>query len=207
MTERDVLLGVAMVAFTLGRHARRVSGAVALPSALVGRVLKRPLGSSMMSNTPVIRLARAGDAAGIAATLRDLGFFAPLEEEPVAETQARVAEQLARCAANGDHTVLVAEEESGQISGYLAAHWFPNLLKGGDGYISELFLREAARGKGLGGRLLAAIEAEGKRRGCTRLLLFNRKERASYQRGFYQQHGWEERDDTALFNRWLTEDW
>jgi GNAT superfamily N-acetyltransferase len=70
----------------------------------------------------------------------------------------------------------------------------------------ELFIREAARGQGLGGRFLAAIEEEGKRRGCTRLLLFNRKERESYQRGFYPAHNWEERDDTALFNRWLSED-
>jgi len=159
-----------------------------------------------MGNTPVIRLARAADAAGIAATLRDLGWFAHIQDEPVAETGARVAEQLALCMANGDHTVLVAEDEAGQITGYLAAHWFPNLFKGGDGYISELFIREAARGKGLGGRFLAAIEEEGERRGCARLMLFNRKERESYQRGFYQNHSWEERDDTALFNRWLTKD-
>jgi GNAT superfamily N-acetyltransferase len=160
----------------------------------------------MMGNTPVIHPARADDAAGIAATLRDLGWFAHIQDEPVEQTERRVAEQLARCAANGDHTVLVAEGENGQITGYLAAHWFANLMKGGDGYISELFIREAARGKGLGGRFLAAIEEEGKLRGCTRLMLFNRRERESYQRGFYQNHGWEERDDAALFNRWLTED-
>jgi GNAT superfamily N-acetyltransferase len=159
-----------------------------------------------MTDTPQIRLARAADAAGIAATLRDLGWFAHIEEEPVEETKRRVVEQLSLCAANADHTVLVAEAEAGQIAGYLAAHWFPNLMKGGDGYISELFIREEARGKGLGGRFLAAIEEEGRRRGCTRLMLFNRKERESYQRGFYPSHGWEERDDTALFNRWLTED-
>jgi GNAT superfamily N-acetyltransferase len=160
----------------------------------------------MMGNTPVIRSARAADACGIAATLRDLGWFAHIQDEPVAATEARVAEQLALCVANGDHTVLVAEDGAGQITGYLAAHWFPNLMKGGDGYISELFIRESARGKGLGGRFLAAIEEEGKLRGCTRLMLFNRQERESYQRRFYQNHGWEERDDTALFNRWLTED-
>jgi GNAT superfamily N-acetyltransferase len=159
-----------------------------------------------MTDTSTIRPARSEDAAGIAATLRDLGWFTHIEDEPVEETERRVAEQLALCAANGDHSVLVAEGEDGQIAGYLAAHWFPNLMKGGDGYISELFIREAARGKGLGGRFLAAIEEEGKRRGCTRLMLFNRKERESYQRGFYPAHGWEERDDTALFNRWLTED-
>jgi GNAT superfamily N-acetyltransferase len=159
-----------------------------------------------MNETPEIRPTRPEDAAGIAATLRDLGWFPHIEEEPVEESVARVAGQLALCAANDDHTVLVAEDESGRVVGYLAAHWFPNLMKGGDGYISELFIRKAARGKGLGGRFLVAIEEEGKRRGCARLLLFNRKERESYQRGFYPSHGWEERDDTAHFNRWLTED-
>jgi hypothetical protein len=94
----------------------------------------------MMRNTPEIRPARAGDAAGIAATLRDLGWFAHIEGEPVEATVERVARQLAHCAANDDHTVLVAEGEEGQIVGYLAAHWFPNLLKGG--YVSELFIRE-----------------------------------------------------------------
>jgi GNAT superfamily N-acetyltransferase len=158
-----------------------------------------------VSDTPGIRPAQSGDVAGIATTLRDLGWFAHIEEESVEATEKRVAEQLALCAANGDHSVLVAEGEEGQIVGYLAAHWFPNLMKGGDGYISELFIRAAARGKGLGGRFLAAIEEEGRRRGCTRLMLFNRKERESYQRSFYPTHGWEERDDTALFNRWLTE--
>jgi hypothetical protein len=39
-------------------------------------------------------------------------------------------------------TVLVAEGDDGKIAGYLAAHWFPNLMKGGDGYVSELFIRE-----------------------------------------------------------------
>ena len=159
-----------------------------------------------MSDTPQIRPARAEDATGIAETLRDLGLFEHLAHEPVEATVERVAGQLALCAANDDHTVLVAGDENGQILGYLAAHWFPNMLKGGDGYISELFIREAARGKGLGGCFLAAVEEEGRRRGCTRLMLFNRKERESYQRDFYQNHGWEERDDTALFNRWLTED-
>jgi GNAT superfamily N-acetyltransferase len=159
-----------------------------------------------MVDAPQIRPARVEDTAGIAATLRDLGWFAHITDEPSEETERRVARQLALCAANGDHTVLVAEDEIGQIVGYLVAHWFPNMLKGGDGYVSELFIRGAARGKGLGGRFLATIEEEGMRRGCTRLMLFNRKERESYQRGFYQSHGWEERDDTALFNRWLTED-
>ncbi len=97
--------------------------------------------------------------------------------------------------------MLVAEGVDGEIVGYAAVHWFPNLMKGGDGYISELFLREAARGQGIGGKLLDAIEREAERRGINRLMLFNRRERASYQRGFYPKHGFEERTDVAFLTR------
>src|SRR5260221_9901774 len=95
---------------------------------------------------PIIRLAQPDDVAGIAAVLRDVGWFEQINDEPASETEARVADQLARCAADESHTVLVAEGVDGEIVGYAAVHWFPNLMKGGDGYISELFLREAARG-------------------------------------------------------------
>lgn len=128
-----------------------------------------------------IRHARPEDASGIAAVLRDVGWFAHINDEPPAATEARVADQLALCQAGDSHSVYVAEVPTGEIVGYVAVHWFPNLMKGGDGYISELFLREAARGHGIGRKLLAAVEAEGERRGATRLMLFNRKLRESYQ--------------------------
>jgi GNAT superfamily N-acetyltransferase len=149
-----------------------------------------------------IRPARPDDATGIAAVLRDVGWFEHINDDPEEATAARVAEQLARCAA-GASTVLVAEDAGGQIIGYTAVHWFPNLMKGGDGYISELFLREAARGQGIGGLLLDAIAREAERNGANRLMLFNRKERASYQRGFYPKHGFEERTDVAFFTKQL----
>jgi GNAT superfamily N-acetyltransferase len=152
---------------------------------------------------PAIRPARPDDAGGIAAVLRDLGWFAHIDDEPESETAARVGEQVARCAADGSHMVIVAEAGDGQVVGYAAVHWFPNLMKGGDGYISELFLREAARGQGTGARLLDAIEREAARRGINRLMLFNRTERASYQRAFYPKHGFEERTDVAFFTKML----
>jgi GNAT superfamily N-acetyltransferase len=118
----------------------------------------------------------------------------------------RVAEQLARCAADDSHTVLVAQSPVGEVVGYVAVHWFPNLMKGGDGYISELFLRTAVRGQGTGGMLLAAVEREARRRGFNRLMLFNRTARESYQRDFYPKHGWDERTDVAFFTRMLEEE-
>lgn len=150
-----------------------------------------------------LRLARLEDAAGIAGVLRDLGWFEHITAESLATTTQRVASQLAACA-DGASTVLVAERDS-VVVGYLAAHWFPNLMRGAEGYISELFLSEAARGQGIGGRLLAAIESEARDRGADRLILFNRKERESWRRGFYVKHGWEAREDSTLFMRWLGE--
>lgn len=67
-------------------------------------------------------------------------------------------------------------------------------------------LRETARGKGIGASLVEAIRHEGKRLGATRLMLFNRRERESYLRGFYPKHGWIERTDTAFFMVELDED-
>jgi GNAT superfamily N-acetyltransferase len=158
------------------------------------------------SVTITIRPARAEDAAAIAAVLRDLGWFEHINEEPAAATEARIAEQLALCVADGSHTVLVAGEPGDYVVGYIAVHWFPNLMKGGDGYISELFLLERVRGQGIGARLVRAVEEEARRRGFNRLMLFNRKERASYHRGFYPKHGFDERTDVAFFTRMLPEE-
>ena len=63
--------------------------------------------------------------------------------------------------------------------------------------------RPEARGNGAGTALLEAAKRLGTERGCLRLTLFNRKERESYQRGFYPKHGWVERDDAALFMYFL----
>jgi GNAT superfamily N-acetyltransferase len=153
-----------------------------------------------------IRPAQATDARAIADVLRDVGWFEHIKTELSEATEQRVAEQLALCATDQSHTVLVAQEADGQVAGYVAVHWFPNLMNGGDGYISELFLRGAARGQGIGGELLAAVEQVARRRGFKRLMLFNRKERVSYQRTFYPKHGWEERVDVAFFTRTIDDD-
>jgi GNAT superfamily N-acetyltransferase len=70
---------------------------------------------------------------------------------------------------------------------------------GPDGYISELFIKDTARGNGFGTALLEAIKAEAERRGCQRLFLLNIRTRESYQRHFYAGCGWEEWTDAAVF--------
>ena len=147
-----------------------------------------------------IRKAQPGDAMGIAAILRGLEWITRFAAEPIEATAQRVAHHLELCHADGSHTVYVAENEGGEIAGYAAVHWLPYLLLlGPEGYVSELFIREADRGQGIGTQLLETVKKEAEARGCARLMLLNMHERESYRRGFYKKQGWEERPDAANF--------
>jgi GNAT superfamily N-acetyltransferase len=147
-----------------------------------------------------IRRASAEDAEALADLLREVGYFARINQEPPETTRERVARHLALAAADRSHSIYVAQGPQGVILGYGAVHWLPYLiLAGPEGYVSELFLREAARGQGTGRQLLEVIKAEAVERGCARLNLLNRRDRESYQRQFYAKQGWEEREDMANF--------
>jgi len=147
-----------------------------------------------------IRDAVPEDASAIDAVLRALGWFTHLDDIPLGESQARIARVIAeKCSSGGDSTLLVAESSARGVVGYLFVHWQPNLIFGGEGYVSELFILPEARGQGIGAALLDEAKQRGVVMGYQRLTLFNRRERESYQRGFYPKHGWIERDDAALF--------
>ncbi|HEY1388246.1 MAG TPA: GNAT family N-acetyltransferase [Ktedonobacterales bacterium] len=153
-----------------------------------------------------IRDASPTDAPAIDAVLCALGWFTHLDDIPSNETQARIARVLAeKCTPGDDNTLLVAESDVRGVVGYLFVHWLPNLIFGGEGYVSELFILPDARGQGIGGALLEEAKRRGVARGYQRLTLFNRRERESFQRGFYPKHGWIERDDAALFMYYLDE--
>jgi ribosomal protein S18 acetylase RimI-like enzyme len=149
-----------------------------------------------------IRPATPEDVPAIVAILRGLGWFSHINDEASAETEARVKRHLRLCLRDDSHSVLVAQDAAGVIQGYAALHWLPYLmLPGLEGYVSELFVTESARGKGIGTRLLQAVKDMAVSRGCSRLMLVNRKTRESYQRGFYRKRGWEERPEFANFVR------
>ncbi len=148
----------------------------------------------------LIRRAEAADAPGIADLLRSPGLSPRIQAEAREVTLERVATNLARCAEDDSHLVLVAEAPDGVIAGYGAVHWLPYLiLTGGEGYVSELFIRDGFRGQGIGGQLLDSITEEARQRGCARLMLLNIRDRESYQRRFYAKRGWVERTDAANF--------
>jgi GNAT superfamily N-acetyltransferase len=146
-----------------------------------------------------IRNANAHDAQALAELLQDVGWFEAFKHEPLDLMAPRVQRQIEQCLDDNSHSIFVAESE-GEILGYGSVHWLPYLfLPGPEGYISELFVRESARGAGLGGKLLEAIQAEARARGCARLSLINLRNRESYARRFYEKAGWEERSEAANF--------
>jgi GNAT superfamily N-acetyltransferase len=153
-----------------------------------------------MKSNILIREARQEDASAIAMILRRLGWIERMNNETLTTTEQHVARMLDLEVRDGCNTVLVAERENGAVVGYLAVHWLPNLMRGIDGYISELFVHPDETGKGTGSCLLETVRAYAVQRGCTRMLLMNRRIRESYQRGFYAKHGWEELPDGAFFS-------
>jgi GNAT superfamily N-acetyltransferase len=147
-----------------------------------------------------IRRARTEDAAAIAGIVRALGWFAHLIAEPEAVTSDRVAKHLDLCQAGASHSVYVAEDPPGEVAGYATVHWLPYLFfLAPEGYVSELIVREAQRGRGIGTDLLEAVRREAVERGCSRLMLINKRHRESYQREFYAKRGWIERPAAASF--------
>jgi GNAT superfamily N-acetyltransferase len=153
---------------------------------------------------PIIRPARIEDAPAITDLLREIGWFHAVADVPLEQAQSVLERHLNLCLADSSHSVYVGLDEDGALLGFASVHWLPYLiLAGPEGYVSELFLREAARGQGLGARLLETVLAEARERGCVRLSLMNNRERESYRRGFYEKHGWEERPLMANMVYWI----
>ena len=148
----------------------------------------------------IVRRAKSADVPAIVAILRELneklGWFPLMNDEPAVETEARVVRSLDLCLDDDSHTVLVAENPTGVIAGYISAHWLPYMtLSGPEGYVSELLVLESERGKGMGRKLLDTIREEALGRGCTRLQLVTARSRDSYD--IYLKWGWTERPHLA----------
>jgi len=79
--------------------------------------------------------------------------------------------------------ILARDPDTGEVVGGLLGRSYLGLLT-----VERFYLPENLRRGGLGGRILAMAEEEGRRRGCTRAVLSTLHFQAP---GFYLKQGWE----------------
>ena len=154
-----------------------------------------------MSTPFTIRPAQATDACSLAALLQGIGWFASYQ---TGTPDAHAAQLAPLLALSEQQLQLVAVNTDGDVLAYCAVHWLPlAILQGWEGYVSELFVADSARGMGIGSQLLDTVTIAAREKGCKRLWLVNNRDRDSYQRNFYAQHGWQEQPQAARFVRTL----
>jgi len=147
-----------------------------------------------------IRPLRTNDIDAIMKLHRELGW------NPAFKADGSTVRQRLASLVTGDNALLLVAELGNETLGYIHGEIVTYLLFAGrEMLISELFVRERARSKGVGSALMAAMEAEAAKRKCFRISVMNSRERESYKRGFYPSLGYEERTQTANFVKRL--DW
>ena len=138
-----------------------------------------------------IRNARNYDADAIAGLCGELGYPA---------TRAQVVSRLAAVEAESRACVLVAEDASGTVAGWLHVAIRASLTNEPCAEIRGLVVAASSRGQGLGGALLRAAEAWAHARGCECLRVRSRVEREGAHR-FYERAGFVRAKTQAVFGK------
>jgi len=113
-----------------------------------------------------IRFGERADVPLIAELIRGLARYERLEHE-VSMTEQRLEQTLFGTPRYAE--VLIAEEEGEAVAFALFFHNYSTFLAKPGVYLEDLYVREAARGKGAGKALLARLAAIAVERGCGRL--------------------------------------
>jgi ribosomal protein S18 acetylase RimI-like enzyme len=147
-----------------------------------------------------IRPLRADDLDDIMRLHRELGW------NPAFRADGSTLRGRLTTLTDVENALLLVAELGDEVAGYIHGEIVTYLLFAGrEMLVSELFVREKSRGKGVGSALLTAIEAEAVKRKCFRISVLNSRERESYKRSFYPSLGYEERTQVANFTKRL--DW
>ena len=138
---------------------------------------------------PSIRRVDVADVSAVRELMVELGYDVEL---PALESTLRAL------AASSDSVVLVHESD-GEVDALLAISFRPQLHRAAlTATIDELVTRRERRGLGIGHALVGAAIEEARQRGAFRIELSTRRNRASYERGFYSSCGFLE-SPSALF--------
>ncbi len=113
-----------------------------------------------------IRFGERADVPLIAELIRGLARYERLEHE-VSMTEERLEQTLFGNPRYAE--VLIAEDEGEAVGFALFFHNYSTFLAKPGVYLEDLYVRETARGKGVGKALLARLAAIAVERGCGRL--------------------------------------
>jgi GNAT superfamily N-acetyltransferase len=117
-----------------------------------------------------LRHARRDDASEIAAMVRELAVF---EREPLASVKITQADVLRDCFGERPRAEVLIAERQGRIAGFaLYFHNYSTWMGRAGLYLEDIFVRDWARGNGVGRLLMAGIARIAKERGCPRLDLW-----------------------------------
>ncbi|UTH74819.1 GNAT family N-acetyltransferase [Chromobacterium sp. IIBBL 290-4] len=109
--------------------------------------------------------------------------IAPSDAAIIEDGLSRYNDNIAGYADRLPLAVLARDPDSGEVLGGAYGRSSLGLL-----FLDLFHLPESRRGQGLGSRILAAFEEEGRRRGCRHAVLYT----ISFQApDFYQKHGWQ----------------
>ncbi len=147
-----------------------------------------------------IRPLRDSDIEAVMRLHRELGW------NPAFMADGSTLRQRLQSLIVEESALLLVAEIDGRVIGYVHGEIVTYLLFAGrEMMITEVFVRERARGKGVGKALVTAIENEAVKEKCFRISVLNSRERESYKRSFYPGMGYSEREQTATFVKRL--DW
>ena len=139
----------------------------------------------------LIRPARPDDAAVVVELIRELAAY---EREPASSVRVSEADLLRDGFGPTPRFELLVAELGGVVAGFALFFTSWSTWEGRPGlYLEDLFVREAARGHGLGRRLLAAVARLALERGYPRLDLCVLDWNPA--RRFYDSIGMRERQD------------
>lgn len=144
-----------------------------------------------------IRKVKESDCDQLIDLLNNIGWFDEFLSKPKDFLKNKITNDIRYSLAGNQNSIYIAVNDN-YILGYASVHWLQYLfLDGPEGFITELFVRTEARGKGIGKALLEIIKEEAGKLNCSRLSLLNGRNSEAYERKFYQNQGFIERDQSA----------